>query len=349
MSVAYPADTVAATEEIGRRWSLDRAFELTWPSALAALLAALLGAGAIALLHRRAGRDAIHTGQVAPIGSFTPTGNGESVFTVLDSVRPGHVGTVADERVDPIDVTATILDLAVRGHLRITELPHELHERLDWRLEPQGDGTSLAPFERELRTAIAPTTLVSELRDRVAGQIGAVQDALYDDVVARGWFESRPDSTRSSWRTRGYIGLGLALVAAVLLIAFTNLGLVALVLLAVGAATVWLADRMPRRTASGSALLTGLQALSALLATHPTDHMPKGRELQEISRLLGYTVVLGGKERWLDALVAADEDPSAPDPTALDWYHAPETWHLQDLPASLSQFVLIVQGELFTR
>ena len=47
-------------------------------------------------------------------------------------------------------------------------------------------------------------------------------------------------------------------------------------------------------------------------------------------------------------MVAADVDDS-PDPDALDWYHAPDTWHLQDLPASLTQFVHTVQGELFAR
>ena len=59
--------------------------------------------------------------------------------------------------------------------------------------------------------------------------------------------------------------------------------------------------------------------------------------------------MLGSKERWIEALVAADDDVEAPDPDALDWYHAPDTWHLQDLPASLTQFVHTVQGELFAR
>ena len=57
------------------------------------------------------------------MAEFVPIGSGESEFRVLGEIRPGHVGTVADERVDPIDVTATLVDLAVHGHLRITELP----------------------------------------------------------------------------------------------------------------------------------------------------------------------------------------------------------------------------------
>ena len=93
----------------------------------------------------------------------------------------------------------------------------------------------------------------------------------------------------------------------------------------------------------------GLSALSSLLATHPLQEMPKGREIEEISKVLPYAVVLGGKDRWLQAMVQADDDVDAPDPTAIDWYHAPATWHLQDLPVSLTQFISTVQGVLFGR
>ncbi|HSO68756.1 MAG TPA: hypothetical protein VLQ67_03870 [Arachnia sp.] len=352
LSVAYPADEVAATADLQERWSLDRAFTVSWPTVLAALGAALLGGALLLLLHRRAGRD-LAPSEARAIGSFAPVGHGESVFRVAEGVRPGHVGTVADERVDPIDVTATLVDLAVRGHLLITELPRPAHGLLDWTIErTEAPVDDLARFEQELLDAVAPVgerTLVSRLSGRLADRIVGIQDALYDDVVARGWFEQRPDSTRSSWRTRGYVVLGLAFLAAVLLVAFTTLGLMALVLVSVGAAVVWVADRMPRRTAAGTALLDGLGALSSLLATHTTAEMPRGRELQEISRLLGYTVVLGGKERWLEAMVAADDDDTVPDPAVLSWYHAPGTWHLQDLPASMTQFIHTVQGALYSR
>src|SRR5206468_3896370 len=44
-------------------------------------------------------------------------------FAPPDGVRPGQVGTLLDEQANPLDVTATIVDLAVRGYLRIEELP----------------------------------------------------------------------------------------------------------------------------------------------------------------------------------------------------------------------------------
>ena len=182
----------------------------------------------------------------------------------------------------------------------------------------------------------------------LAPALGGVQDALYNEVVERGWFESRPDSTRSSWAVRGWVGLGVAVAAGAALVAFTTFGLVALVLLALAIALLWIAPRMPRRTPEGTRLVAALGALSALLATHPTDQMPKGRELAEISRLLPYTVVLSARQRWLEAMAAADDDDT-PDPTDVAWYHAPKTWHLRDLPPSLNQFINTVQGQLFSR
>jgi hypothetical protein len=76
--------------------------------------------------------------------------------------------------------------------------------------------------------------------------------------------------------------------------------------------------------------------------------MPPGRELSEISELLPYAVVLGGHQRWLDAIVAADDDTDE-DRYDLGWYHGPDGWHLRDLPGSLKNFITTVSGELFSR
>lgn len=351
--VGVSAESMTPTAQVDELWSLDRAFTINPLTVLVAIGVLLVGLVGLYFLHRRTGVDQAYEGDGTLVATFTPVAEGRSVFEVRDEVRPGEVGTVADERVDPVDITATLLDLAVRGHLHITELPHGPHELLDWRLTRTGTGEDeLLGYESRFLDAIAPAgqgTLVSELPQQLAPALGEIQNELYDEVVARGWFEQRPDSTRDAWRVRGIAALGLALVAAVALIAFTGFGLLAIVLLLLAGILVWIADRMPRRTAAGSKLVTGMKALSALLATHPTDRMPQGREIAEISKLIPYAVVLGGKQRWLEAMVAADDCAETPDPYSIDWYHAPETWHLQDLPASLTQFVHIVQGQLYGR
>ena len=63
---------------------------------------------------------------------------------------PGEMGTLIDEKADPVDVTATLVDLAVRGWLRIEEVPRSNPNKKakDWTLVQlkNRDGT-LLPFE----------------------------------------------------------------------------------------------------------------------------------------------------------------------------------------------------------
>lgn len=353
IDIGFPPGGVASNEVIEYRWTLGRAFSAK-PLPLALALGLLL-LGGIALygLHRRTGIDRNPEGQISKVGEFVPTGAGQSEFRVVDDIRPGHVGTVADERVDPIDVTATLVDLAVRGHLVITELPRESEfARTDWEIKRiEGTSDGLRPFEQQLLDGIAPpagSVRVSELASRVQESIGGVQNALYDEMVSNGWYERRPDDTRDRWTQLSLAALIISVVLTGVLAAFTTFGLVGLALIVVSLGMVFVAQEMPSRTSKGAALLGGLGALRSDLLSHPTNQMPPGNELKEMSELLPYTIVLGGLDRWLDAIVATDVDEQ-PDSYDLSWYHGPENWHLSDLPHSIKNFVTIVSGSLFSR
>ncbi len=349
----FPAGAVSPNEQVRQLWTLGRAFS-TEPLPLGIALALLvLGGLGFWALHRRIGRDAAGVGEPTLVADFHPVGDGEAEFRVLNGVRPGQVGTLVDERVDPVDVTATLLDLAIRGHLRIEELPaSSKYAEGEWTLTRRVGADELRPYESTLLHAVAPSdaqpVAVSELPAAVGAVIGTVQDQLYDDVVALGWFARRPDQTRNSWFRIGFGLFAAAVVLTIVLAAFTSFGLVGLALIAVSLLVVFLGQEMPARTPAGVSLLNGLGLLRAQLLGHPTDQMPKGRELSELSEVLPYAVVLGGHERWLKALVDADDDAEA-DFKDLDWYHAPEDWHLSDLPASLTRLITTIQGKLFAR
>lgn len=349
--ITMPAGSVVVNEKIDRRWTLGGAFTPGLAQLLTALAVLVIGAIVVFVLHRRAGVDAQST-EITRVAEFVPVGENTSEFKTIDEIHPGHIGTLADERVDPIDVTASLLDLAVRGQLLITELSTGEFERTDWMLTRRDNvDATLRPFETELLDTIAPVggeARVSELVGRVQENVHSIQSALYDEVVERGWFERRPDETRNGWGQVAIVVLIIAVALTGVLVAFTTFGLVGLAAVIVGLALMFVAQEMPARTTKGVSVLRGLEALRADLQTSPTDRMPAGRELQELSEVLPYAVVLGGSERWLDAIVAADTDDD-PDPTDLDWYHGPENWHLKNLPDSLANFVSTVSGMLFTR
>ena len=344
---------IAPNEIVEQRWTLDRAFSAA-PIPLGTALGALaLGGLALFGAFRAVGRDQATKKDPKLVATFVPTAAGKSEFEVLAEVRPGHVGTLMDEHVDPVDVTATLLDLAVRGHIRIIELPDQnLHTPLDWTFERLQGNDELRPFEATLLEAIAPVggapVVVSEIAEPIENAIPEVQSQLYDEVVERGWFKKRPDSKRNTWRVIGWTILGLALAALVLLIMFTEFGLLGLSLVALAIGLLLLAGEMPRRTSDGVATMQGLQALAMELRTQPIEQIPTDKAVEEISQVIPYTIVLGGRERWLNALVATDTDTD-PDPNDLGWYNAPGDWHMAELPKSLNSFILTIQGRLYGR
>ena len=355
VTVRAPENVIAPNQMLGQRWTLDRAFSAA-PVPLGSALG-VLAAGGLMLwgAYRRFGRDVAGVRQPVSVARWQPVGPGKAEFVMLQDIRPGEIGTVADEHVDPADITATLLDLAIRGYLRIVELPRaSAHQPLDWHVERLPKPTDeLRAYELDILEAVAPEggrpVRVSQLRSVISPVAPGVQDRLYDAVVARGWFAVRPDAARDRWTLAGRITTIVAALVLLVLVAFTRFGLVGLAFLVVGLGLVSLASRMPRRTPAGAALLAGLQLFASDLQTQPTDQAPKHRAYQEISKVLPYAVVLGGLERWLDALAAADDDPGVSDPGDLGWYEAPSDWNLSDLPDSMRGFITSVEGQLYGR
>lgn len=350
--VRFPSDVVAANEVRLERWSLDRAFSAAPLPLGVAVGLALLGGLALWGVHRRFGRDADTPVEPLVVGAFRPVGPGESEFTLSGDVRPGEVGTLVDERVDPIDVTASIIDLAVRNHLRITQLPRATaFAPTEWTFTRRESAAALLGYEKALLDAVAPASgerRLSEVGPALAAALPAVQAGLYDEVVRKGWFSTRPDAVRGRWHLLGWVALGVAALVAALLIAFTTFGLAGLVLVVLAAGVGLVGQAMPARTAKGAATLAGLGVLRGVLATQPTDEMPRGREHEELAQVLPYAIVLGGADRWLDGLAAVDDD-ERPDATELSWFHGPEGWRLSDLPDSLRNFVRAFEGTLVAR
>lgn len=348
VSGSQPADSLASTAVITQRWTLDRAFSFTLGSTLTALEILLLGGIALWAWHRKLGRDE-SSAEPTVVAEFHPVGDGLSEFRLTAQIRPGQIGTVADESVDPIDITATIIDLAVRGYLTFEQI--NTSGGTDWRILPTGKETDeLLSYERNLLSAVAPKEglLVSEIQGAVSEVLYDVQHCLYDDVVSQGWFTKHPGKARADSRAIGAGIIVLGLLTTMLLAWFTTWGLVGLAVIGVGVATLFVAGEMPRRSAAGASLLSGLTGLSAILAQQRTDVFAEGSEINEISKVLPYAIVLGSKERWIQAMVDSDKTES-PDPEAISWYRAPKTWHLQQLPHSLDSLIASLQGHLFGR
>ncbi|NIK54433.1 DUF2207 domain-containing protein [Kribbella shirazensis] len=336
--------------EYATRWSLGRAFTVDFTTVGLAVVVFGLGLlGAVALWFFR-GRDAAKVGDGAPERPVLDGADGPQ-FAAPDGIRPGQVGTVVDETADVVDITATLLDLAVRNYLTIVEQPRESHfGRLDWelrRLHP--GGPELLAYEKALLDAVfadGDAVLVSALGPALRPRLNLVREQLYADVVTQGWFKSRPDADRNRWTTAGLVLLGAGVVLTIVLAIVSKFALVGFAVMAAGVVLALIGQVAPARTARGAAVLGRVAGLQHYLTNETSADLPQSHRLEFASRCLPYAAVLGLTEKWALEIAATDDDD---DPDAgIGWYSGPENWHLSDIGESLSNFVTSFGGSLTT-
>ncbi|TCC04059.1 DUF2207 domain-containing protein [Kribbella soli] len=354
MAVGFPKGQIADNSIIEYRHTFKRAFSTDAAQLITALAVLLLGAIALFALYRLRGRDQVDPRRVVPASLFSLGTDTRIDFTPPSDLRPGEVGTLIDERIDPVDVTATIIDLAVRGHIQIVELEHSTEfARPDWELRRVSNAPAeeLQRYENVLIRAIfgdADSVLVSELGKQVRANLAQVQDALYDGVVKRGWFTERPDRTRSLWATIGIVTTVVGVIATVLLALLSTWGLLGLAITLVGVGLLVVGRYMPAKAPAAGRVLGQVAAIRGELLEMDVSELPTDQHAELCSRALPYAVVLGGSERWIDALVATDSTPDEAD-EGFTWYRGPSGWHLQYLPDSLRNLTTNLTGALFAR
>src|SRR5260370_14412718 len=177
-------------------------------------------------------------------------------FAPPEDVRPGQAGTLLDGVANPRDVTGTIVDLAVRGYLRIEAASLGQAWR-DWRVVRLAKTGGLLDYEQILLDGLfegattgtgAPATLLSGLSPAFAGTLIWAQDALYTDVAKRGWFTARPDWVRRIWLFTGGALFITGAVATVVAAANSHLGLIPIPLALAGLVLIGRAPSVPVRT-----------------------------------------------------------------------------------------------------
>lgn len=344
--IGYPPGTTSGKPMLDQRHTLATAFtvnEVTG-AALVGLLVLLLGG--IALLYSTRGRDARIVSKKAAEGDHAPVDDGE--FSPPDGVRPGQIGTLIDEQADVIDVTATIIDLAVRRYLLIEELSRETYGRLDWqlrRLDRPGD--DLMPYERLLHDALftgREVVRLSELGGTFAGELSAVRGALYEDVVRQGWFTRRPDSERTRWTSTGTVLAMLGVVGTIGLALYTNLALIGLALIIAGAALAIGGQYMPAKTTRGATVLAHTLGFRAHLYRGETPDASSGDRIALFSRYLPYAVVFDSVSRWAGTVADVGGDGERAD--NLYWYEGPAEWDLSNFAESMRSFTLATSGAI---
>lgn len=313
----WPAGTFDTDLILGPRFESGMALNPAGVGGGVAGAVLLGGLGLAAVRVRRVGRDQEYLGLtpgLRPAAGQQPLVGPRrraavSVqFAPPEGTRPGEIGTLVDEVADPVDVTATLVDLAVRGYLRIEEVPRSNPKKKpkDWtlvRLREADPG--LLDFERRLFDEVfdgRAQVKLSDLKATFASSMAKVQADLYQHVTGNGWFRANPRTVRTLWRVGGgalaVLGVVLAAVLAGSQVQVRGVALVGAAVAVVGLVVALLAKAAPARTADGTAVLAQALGFRRYLATAEANQLRFEEGQDVFSRYLPYAIAFGLADRW---------------------------------------------------
>ena len=358
--VALPPGSAAnAAPILEERWSLNRAFSRTPTTVGGSLGLMALAVGGFGWLMWKRGRDLRFRGSAVDQVMGPSRGEGETQavpllergagpveFAPPEEIRPGQVGTLIDEEANTLDVTATIVDLAVRGYLVIEEIEKKWFlGKADWRLKrmPKEAGDLLG-YERALLDGLFESgdeVELSDLKKEFGERLQKVKDALYRDVVARKWFLRRPDKVRQAWVGIGVVTSLAGVGATIALASWTKLALLGVPLAIAGLLLLTGAKWMPRRTARGSAITRRVNGFRRVIETAET-HMSRWAEEENLfPRFLPFAVVFGCTDKWARAFQGLEQ--AAQD---MSWYVSTRPFAYSEFADQVDSFAVTTSGTI---
>ena len=341
----------------------------------AGVLVPVITALLMGLLFVRRGRDERYAGLtpgVAPAdgaeGHVTRGGAGPIAvrFSPPDDTTPALVGTVVDETANTVDVSATVVDLAVRGYLTIEELGDG--RKADWRLSKTDRSPAGELLEYENRVyeglfASGDTVDLSDLKNHFATTLALTKKSLYREVVDRNWFRRSPEATRNAWTVLGLLVVVIGVSLLFLLgmaspsidrTAGVSLGVPSGIVLGLGvtlagAVILFFGRRMPAKTAAGSAVNAQALGFKQYLSTAEAHQIRFEEASAVFSRYLPYAIVFGVAERWAEVFKDVAESARAQGydldmPAWYVFYGMPHFASFDGIADGMDQFATMAAG-----
>jgi uncharacterized membrane protein YgcG len=233
-------------------------------------------------------------------------------------ISPAEAGALIDEKLDPRDITAAIVGLAVKGYLRIeeTERGGLIFDSKDHTLvkikEPDAD---LDSFESLLMTSLfaeGSSVVVSTLKNKFYKNLKGLQDALYGDLVEKKFFGRNPDKVRNYYRVAGiFTGIAAGLFGAGF---FTLIGIAdSPVNVIVGFLTaipiIAFARYMPAKTRAGASAYMDVLGFREFLSRAEKDKIERMGEKDLFFKYLPYAMSLDVVDNWSKAFVGIYQEP----------------------------------------
>jgi uncharacterized membrane protein len=241
-----------------------------------------------------------------------------------DGLTPGEVGTLVDNSAAMRDITATLVDLAVRGYLTIEEKQVEhmmgLYNNKSYTFhlkKPAAQWTDLRPHEADLMSALfdggaSDSVDLHDLQNHFYKHIPEMRDALFDSLLQRHYYIHRPDYVRTGW-------IGGAVVMGVLIVLLGSwlansqgIAMLPFVIsaIATGAVIAGFGWFMPTHTGDGMRALEGALGFEDFLQHVESDRIARIEKTPAMfEKFLPYAMALGVEKKWVGAFGDICKEP----------------------------------------
>jgi uncharacterized membrane protein YgcG len=248
-------------------------------------------------------------------------------------VSAGTIGTLVDERVDMADITATIVDLAVRGYITIRT---EVEEQF-WGLKK----TNVTSFTRNAGAPVSELLLheqlildglfaqhaslvtTEDLKEKFYRKIPGIRTALYERLVQKGFSSGSPEKVRQRTVAMGVLVGGLTIAVGIAWGMHQGAVFPNAAVLPIGAGVVSavlfgiFAPAMPRRTHAGVRVVSWARGFEEFVDRVEEDRFERDAARGIYEKLLPYAMALGVATQWSRKFegIYADQPPT--------WYVGP--------------------------
>ena len=241
-------------------------------------------------------------------------------------ISPAEAGTLLEDRIHPRDITSTMVDLAVRGYIKIEETAekfllfthkdyifHLLKPREQW-------GAELAPHERVMLENVfagGADTRLSDLKNRFYTAVPIIREDIMSALKNKGIYLLDPDSAN------GYsvaAGIGIVVPFAVLVyFGWTNFlnSIPLLILCGLISVVIWwlFARVMTAKTVKGARAYIAVLGFQEFMNRVDGDRLKK-MPPTTFEKYLPYAMALGVEHHWAQAFAGIVQDPP-------QWYVGP--------------------------
>jgi len=238
---------------------------------------------------------------------------------------PAEAGTLVDDTIHPRDITSTLVDLAVRGFVKIEEtvdkgLVFGHKDYIFHLLKPRNQWTGLAPHESVMLENVfggTDTARLSSLRNRFYTALPVIRTDIKSSLRSKGMYLLDPDSANAY-----SIGAAILILAPFAIMQFTGFkDVFSSIGLVIGcgliSAVVWwlFARQMSAKTVQGGRTRVAILGFQEFMNRVDADRI-KRMPPDTFEKYLPFAMALGVEHHWAQAFAGIIQNPPS-------WYSSP--------------------------